>query len=60
MVPGSPPGGRIVHQDEDSRVAQCDSHPWLTVPLALIGVTVGLLALGQPFGFMALLGMLSG
>jgi len=32
---------------------------WLTVPLALIGVTVGLLATGQPFGFMALLGFLS-
>jgi len=32
---------------------------WLTVPLALIGVTVGLLALDQPFGFMALLGFLS-
>jgi multidrug efflux pump subunit AcrB len=32
---------------------------WLTVPLAVIGVTVGLLATKQPFGFMALLGMLS-
>jgi multidrug efflux pump subunit AcrB len=32
---------------------------WLTVPLAIIGVTVGLLMLGQPFGFMALLGLLS-
>ncbi len=32
---------------------------WLTVPLAIIGVTVGLLALNQPFGFMALLGLLS-
>ena len=32
---------------------------WLCVPLALIGVTVGLLATGQPFGFMALLGFLS-
>jgi multidrug efflux pump subunit AcrB len=32
---------------------------WLTVPLAVIGVTVGLLAFKQPFGFMALLGMLS-
>jgi multidrug efflux pump subunit AcrB len=32
---------------------------WLTVPLALIGVTVGLLLLKQPFGFMALLGLLS-
>jgi multidrug efflux pump subunit AcrB len=32
---------------------------WLTVPLALIGVTVGLLATGQPFGFMAMLGFLS-
>ncbi|MBW2206207.1 MAG: efflux RND transporter permease subunit [Deltaproteobacteria bacterium] len=30
-----------------------------TVPLAIIGVTVGLLALNQPFGFMALLGLLS-
>jgi multidrug efflux pump subunit AcrB len=29
------------------------------VPLALIGVTAGLLALDQPFGFMALLGFLS-
>jgi multidrug efflux pump subunit AcrB len=32
---------------------------WLTVPLALIGVTVGLLSTGQPFGFMSLLGFLS-
>jgi multidrug efflux pump subunit AcrB len=32
---------------------------FLTVPLALIGVTAGLLATGQPFGFMALLGFLS-
>ena len=32
---------------------------WLTVPLAIIGVTVGLLLLKQPFGFMALLGLLS-
>ncbi len=32
---------------------------WLNVPLALIGVTLGLLLTGQPFGFMALLGFLS-
>jgi multidrug efflux pump subunit AcrB len=32
---------------------------WLTVPLALIGVTAGLLLTNQPFGFMALLGFLS-
>ena len=32
---------------------------WLTVPLALIGVTLGLLVTGQPFGFMALLGFMS-
>ncbi|MGI9290534.1 MAG: efflux RND transporter permease subunit, partial [Gammaproteobacteria bacterium] len=32
---------------------------WLTVPLALIGVTAGLLLTGQPFGFMATLGFLS-
>ena len=32
---------------------------FMTVPLALIGVTVGLLGFGQPFGFMALLGFLS-
>jgi multidrug efflux pump subunit AcrB len=32
---------------------------WLTVPLALIGVTAGLLLTKQPFGFMALLGFLS-
>ncbi len=32
---------------------------WLTVPLALIGVTTGLLVLNTPFGFMALLGFLS-
>ena len=32
---------------------------WLCVPLAVIGVTAGLLATNQPFGFMALLGMLS-
>ncbi len=32
---------------------------WLIVPLAIIGVTGGLLLTGQPFGFMALLGVLS-
>ena len=32
---------------------------WLCVPLSLIGVVVGLLVSGQPFGFMALLGLLS-
>jgi multidrug efflux pump subunit AcrB len=32
---------------------------WLCVPLALIGVTVGLLLTRQPFGFMALLGFMS-
>jgi len=32
---------------------------WLCVPLALIGVTGGLLVTSQPFGFMALLGFLS-
>jgi len=32
---------------------------WLSVPLALIGVTIGLLAGSFPFGFMALLGLLS-
>jgi multidrug efflux pump subunit AcrB len=32
---------------------------WLTVPLAMIGVTLGLLMTNQPFGFMALLGALS-
>ena len=32
---------------------------WLCVPLAIIGVTAGLLATDQPFGFMALLGLLS-
>lgn len=32
---------------------------WLCVPLAVIGVTVGLLVTSQPFGFMALLGFLS-
>lgn len=32
---------------------------WLVVPLALIGVTLGLLASSQPFGFMSLLGFLS-
>jgi len=31
----------------------------LTLPLAIIGVTVGLLVTGQSFGFMALLGFLS-
>ncbi|GAA5315024.1 MAG: efflux RND transporter permease subunit VmeI [Candidatus Pelagadaptatus aseana] len=37
-------------------------HPliiWLTVPLALIGVSAGLLATNEPFGFMPLLGFLS-
>ncbi len=32
---------------------------WLCVPLAIIGVTAGLLLFGQPFGFMALLGLMS-
>ncbi len=32
---------------------------WLTVPLAIIGVTLGLLLFKQPFGFMAMLGLLS-
>jgi multidrug efflux pump subunit AcrB len=32
---------------------------WCCVPLALIGVTAGLLLTGQPFGFMALLGLIS-
>lgn len=32
---------------------------WITVPFALIGIVVGLLVAGQPFGFMALLGALS-
>lgn len=32
---------------------------WLVVPMALCGVTLGLQVTGQPFGFMALLGLLS-
>lgn len=32
---------------------------FLTVPLAIIGVTFGLLVTGNAFGFMAMLGMLS-
>ncbi|WP_281558770.1 efflux RND transporter permease subunit [Thalassomonas sp. RHCl1] len=32
---------------------------WATVPLALIGVAAGLLLMGAPFSFMALLGLLS-
>ena len=32
---------------------------WLTVPLSIIGVTVGLLVFRQPFGFMSLLGLMS-
>src|SRR5262245_42715579 len=32
---------------------------WLIMPMALIGVTVGLLLTGFPFGFMALLGTLA-
>jgi multidrug efflux pump subunit AcrB len=32
---------------------------WLVVPLAIIGVTIGLLSTGQPFGFMATLGFMS-
>ncbi len=32
---------------------------WLTVPLSMIGVTVGLLTTGAPFSFMALLAVLS-
>ncbi|MGD8414147.1 MAG: efflux RND transporter permease subunit [Candidatus Latescibacterota bacterium] len=32
---------------------------WLTVPLSVIGVTAGLAIFRQPFGFMALLGLMS-
>jgi multidrug efflux pump subunit AcrB len=32
---------------------------WLIMPLAIIGVTIGLLLTGLPFGFMALLGTLA-
>ncbi|REL36304.1 efflux RND transporter permease subunit [Thalassotalea euphylliae] len=32
---------------------------WACVPLALVGIVTGLLVLDKPFGFMALLGMLS-
>ncbi len=32
---------------------------WMTVPLALIGITMGLLLTSQPFGFMAMLGAMS-
>jgi multidrug efflux pump subunit AcrB len=32
---------------------------WLIMPLAIIGVTLGLLLTGKPFGFMALLGVLA-
>jgi multidrug efflux pump subunit AcrB len=32
---------------------------FMTLPLAVIGVTAGLLLTGQPFGFVALLGFLS-
>ncbi len=32
---------------------------WLAVPFAMVGVTFGLLLARQPFGFMALLGLLS-
>jgi multidrug efflux pump subunit AcrB len=32
---------------------------WLVVPLAIVGVTIGLLLFNQPFGFMALLGFMS-
>jgi len=32
---------------------------FLTVPLIIVGVTVGLLTFNEPFGFMALLGLLS-
>jgi multidrug efflux pump subunit AcrB len=32
---------------------------WATVPLALIGITLGLLLTKQPFGFMAMLGAMS-
>src|SRR5262249_35757104 len=32
---------------------------WLIMPLAIVGVAAGLLLTGKPFGFMALLGVLS-
>ncbi len=32
---------------------------WLIMPLSIIGVATGLLLTGQPFGFMALLGVLA-
>jgi multidrug efflux pump subunit AcrB len=38
---------------------RCTLLIWLIMPLAIIGVTTGLLLTGKPFGFMALLGVLS-
>ncbi|MEX1044744.1 MAG: efflux RND transporter permease subunit [Chthoniobacterales bacterium] len=32
---------------------------WITVPLSIIGIVIGLLSFNQPFGFMALLGAIS-
>ena len=32
---------------------------WMVVPMCIVGVTTGLLLTGKPFGFMALLGVLS-
>jgi multidrug efflux pump subunit AcrB len=32
---------------------------WMVVPLGIVGVTIGLLATGLPFNFLALLGFLS-
>jgi multidrug efflux pump subunit AcrB len=38
---------------------RCTLLIWLIMPLAIVGVTAGLLLTGKPFGFMALLGVLS-
>jgi hypothetical protein len=59
----SPPcrwvSGDVCHHRADVQLAEKCVAIWLTVPLALIGVTPGFLITGIPFGFMALIGLLS-
>ena len=51
--------GDVCHYGADVQLGKNAVAIWLTVPLALIGVTPGFLITGIPFGFMALIGLLS-
>lgn len=51
--------GRAKHEAGGKKSIRSTLVISLTVPLAIIGVTVGLLVTQQPFGFMALLGVIA-